>query len=586
MKESEEQFKILFEQALEGIFVTDAKGNFIDVNKAGRKMLGYSLEELKSMSVPEILFPDEIERFHSGIERLLEGDGLRERGKFKRKDRSVFIGEVSSTKLSNGHLQAIIRDITEQSKEKEELLKSEERFRQTLDHLLEGCMIIGFDWTYLYVNDAAAKNGQNTPENLLGRSMLEMYPGVEKSTVFAHYKRCMEERIPQRFEEPFTFADGTTVWNKFTVEPINEGIFVLALDITNRKNIEEQLWKNEARMKAALSMIKFTVFNQNTELIYTWLFQSQVGYTFEQVKGKTDEDLFPQETAQYLTDIKRSVLANGKSARGKFEMFRNSLKKVYDLFIEPLLSIDGQIIGITGASVDITEQTRAEEEIIKSREQLMQLYRHLNDVREEERAIMAREIHDELGQSLASLKLDLIGIQEDNERQVKLKRKINKAITMVDNSIKTVRKISSALRPQMLDELGLASAIEWLSNDFKKRSGIKCELDLQEIDNLEPNISISLFRIFQASLTNIMLHSKAKSISIKLKSGDGVLFLSVKDDGIGITQEQISSSKSFGIVGMQERTNQINGTFEIHSQTNLGTEIIVLVPLTDNLQAK
>lgn len=584
MKKQEEQFRILFEQASDGIFVTDIHGNFIDVNNAGCKILGYSLDELRGLSVPDILLPDEIKRFHTGIERLLEGDGLREMGKFIRKDGSVFIGEVSATKFSDGRLQAIIRDNSEEIHEKDKLRKSEERFRHTLDRLLEGCMIIGFDWTYLYVNDSAARNGQNTRENLLGRTMLEMYPGVEKSTVFAHYKRCMEDRIPQRFEEPFTFADGTTVWNKFTVEPINEGIFVLALDITDRKIIEEQLWKNEARMKAALSMIKFTVFNQDKELIYTWLFQSQVGYTLDQVKGKKDEDLFPPETARYLTDLKRSVLANGKSARGRIELVRNSVKKAYDLFIEPLVSIDGQIIGITGASLDITEQTRAEEEITKSREQLMRLYRHVNEVREEERAIMAREIHDELGQSLASLKLDLIGIQEDNERQVKLKRKISKAITMVDNSIKTVRKISSALRPQMLDELGLASAIEWLSNDFKKRSGIKCKLDLQEIDEPGGIISISLFRIFQAALANIMLHSRARSIAVKLTMNSGLLILSIKDDGIGITQEQISSPKSFGIVGMQERAKQINGTFEIHSQANIGTEIIVMVPLGDNME--
>jgi signal transduction histidine kinase len=231
------------------------------------------------------------------------------------------------------------------------------------------------------------------------------------------------------------------------------------------------------------------------------------------------------------------------------------------------------------ATIDITEQKKAEAEIIKSREQLMQLHSHINDVREEERATMAREIHDELGQTLASLKLDLIGIREDFEEHARLKRKISKAITLVDTSIKTVRKISSALRPQMLDELGLAAAIEWLSNDFGRRSGIKCSLDLQDIDDLEANSSISLFRIFQAALANIMLHSKAKSISVKLELSDEVLLLSVKDDGIGITQEQINSSKSFGIVGMNERTAQINGSFEINSEINKGTEIKVTVPV-------
>lgn len=413
------------------------------------------------------------------------------------------------------------------------------------------------------------------------------------------------------------------------------------------------------------------------------------------------------KAARKLTKLKRKVLQSGKSAQGEIEYNQNNEILNYSIFIDPLVNKDGQIIGITGASLDITERKKAEEtirssetkwrnlfeilpvgvsvvdsnrkvleynsalcqildlspkdllngkhlgrkylnsdntlinpdelpsyraihenktikdlevflkkedgssiwlnvnaapfqaskssivttiditeqkkaeaEIIKSREQLMQLYRHINDVREEERSAIAREIHDELGQTLASLKLDLIGIKEDTGEQMKLKRKINKAITLVDTSIKTVRKISSALRPQMLDELGLAAAIEWLSNDFKRRSGIQCNLDLQDIDYLEPNISISLFRIFQAALANIMLHSKAKSISVKLELSDEVLLLSVKDDGIGVTQEKINSSKSFGIVGMSERAEQINGSFEINSEINKGTEIKVTVPVT------
>lgn len=266
MKEQEEQFRIVFEQASDGIFVTDSIGRFIDANRAGCKMLGYTKEEIIRLTVADILHRDEIERLHTGIEQLIRGEDKRERGRFRRKDQTIFIGEVSSRKLSNGRLLAIVRDITEQVREEESIQKSEERFRVTLDHLLEGCMIIGFDWTYLYVNDAAARNGQNTPENLLGRTMLEMYPGVEKSTVFAHYRKCMEERIPQQFEEPYTFIDGTTVWNRFNVEPVLEGIFVLAVDITLRKNIEQELWNNEARMKAALNLIKFTLFNQDLSI--------------------------------------------------------------------------------------------------------------------------------------------------------------------------------------------------------------------------------------------------------------------------------------------------------------------------------
>jgi signal transduction histidine kinase len=132
----------------------------------------------------------------------------------------------------------------------------------------------------------------------------------------------------------------------------------------------------------------------------------------------------------------------------------------------------------------------------------------------------------------------------------------------------------------MLDELGLASAIEWQSREFIKRTGIKCNLEIEEIENLNGNIAISLFRIFQASITNIMLHSQAKSVNIKLGIVGELLQLSIFADGIGISQEQLNSSKSFGIIGMRERANQINGTFIINTQPNKGTKISVNVDLT------
>jgi len=138
----------------------------------------------------------------------------------------------------------IDRANAERKQAEEERIKADERVRLTLDNMLEGCMIIGFNWTYLYVNDMAALHSHQDREKLIGRTMLEMYPGVEKSSVFAAYRRCMEERVSQRFESEFTFADGTINWYEFSVEPVSEGIFVLSMDITGRKRAEEERLSN------------------------------------------------------------------------------------------------------------------------------------------------------------------------------------------------------------------------------------------------------------------------------------------------------------------------------------------------------
>ena len=588
MKESEEQFRILFEQASDGIIVADDNLQIIDVNSSTCNMLGYTRDELINLCVQDILAVVEAHRIAPSVQLMMRGEIVKVPWKLKRKDQSVFSCEASATRLSDGRLMATVRDITEQLAEKEKLLKSEERFRHTLDHLLEGCMIIGFDWTYLYFNDAINK-GNYSRNDLMGRSMLEMFRGVEQTNIFSHYKRCMEERIPQQFEEEYIFADGTSIWNTFSVEPIPEGIFVLALDITKQKQIEESLRDSETKWRNLFEILpvgvsvvdsnrRITDFNnalcQILELSPEELLSGK--YNNRRYLGTNNSELNFHELPSIRTIRENKTLKEVEVCVEK----EDGTRKWVTVNAAPVPNLNSSVV----VTNDISQRKKWEEEIQNSKIQLDQLHKHINEVREEERSVIAREIHDELGQTLASLKLDLIGIQEDNERQVKLKRKISKAITMVDNSIKTVRKISSALRPQMLDELGLASAIEWLSNDFKKRSGIKCTLDLQEFDEPGGIISISLFRIFQAALANIMLHSRAKSIAVKLTMSNGLLVLSVKDDGIGITQEQISSPKSFGIVGMQERAKQINGTFEIHSQANIGTEIIVMVPLGDNME--
>lgn len=580
----EEQFRAFFEQASDGIFVIDALGNFIDVNKTGCSMLGYTKDEIMRLTVPNILSPDEIGRFWESVERLVLGEVLKERGKFRCKDQSIFIGEVSSTKLSDGSLQAIIRDVTQQLTDQENLFKSEDRFRHTLDHLLEGCMIVGFDWTYLYLNESITK-GSYTCEELLGRSMLEIYPGVEKTKIFSYYKQCMEERIPQQFEEEYIFADGTTTWHSFSVQPVPEGIFVLALDITKRKRAEETLRVSEAKWRGLFDILPLgvTISNSDRKVL-------EFNPALCQILDMTKEDILnenyakrkyfkPDNTLMNPEDFVSFRTINEKKTFRDFEFCteKEDGSRIWlNVNAVPLPDLNSAIL----VTANITERKKWEEELKNSNMQLDKLYKHINVVREEERSVIAREIHDELGQSLASLKIDLIVLKEENEKNKELKNKIDQVLSQVDSSIKTIQKISSELRPQMLDELGLASAIEWLSNDCRKRSSIKCKLDLQEIEDLDKNVSISLFRIFQATMTNIMLHSKAKSVAVKLALKGQMLILSVKDDGVGITQDQINSQKSFGIIGMMERAKQINGIFEINSQINKGTEIYVTVPIT------
>lgn len=227
---------------------------------------------------------------------------------------------------------------------------------------------------------------------------------------------------------------------------------------------------------------------------------------------------------------------------------------------------------------DITEKKRVDEELQSSLEQLHQLTQYIEKVREEERMAISRELHDDLGQALTAVRIDL-GIIKQMISDDKAILKINEVSKLVKNTIITVQRLTAKLRPQIIDDLGLEAAIEWYTKEFAQRNKIDVYLHLDSARTISPDASLTVFRIMQESLTNISRHAKASRADIWLRNnGDKVIFV-ISDDGIGITEDQIRSKKSFGIIGMKERAASLGGSFEIYPGKEKGTEIKISVPL-------
>lgn len=235
---------------------------------------------------------------------------------------------------------------------------------------------------------------------------------------------------------------------------------------------------------------------------------------------------------------------------------------------------------------DITARKLYEEELKESREQMRSLAAHLREAREEERTRVAREIHDELGQYLTGLKMDISllreMIEESGEKINKpvLLEKIASASGLLDTTVRSVRKLSSDLRPAVLDNLGLCAAIEWQADEFQNRMGIRCDCFLTE-DELEipSEYMTDIFRIFQESLTNVAKHSKATRVSIELRKENNYYILEIKDNGIGISEEDKLKLNSFGLLGIKERTLLFGGSAEITGLPGKGTKVSVKIPL-------
>lgn len=233
---------------------------------------------------------------------------------------------------------------------------------------------------------------------------------------------------------------------------------------------------------------------------------------------------------------------------------------------------------------DNTPEKKAEKELLASREELRRLSNYLEDVREEERLYIAREIHDELGQQLTVLKMNFSFLEKDIvETEPRYRHECDKITGLINEMMMTVRKISHELRPAMLDQLGLPAAMEWYAADFEKKTGIRAifHSNIGEIE-IPDKVRIGLFRIFQESLTNVARHANAGRVDISLSQHDDDLVLLIEDNGKGFDPATLQHSPTLGILGMKERAKTMDGSYSIHSTPGKGTITDVVVSLANH----
>jgi PAS domain S-box-containing protein len=269
--------------------------------------------------------------------------------------------------------------------------------------------------------------------------------------------------------------------------------------------------------------------------------------------------------------------------------------------VEKFVKIDGTLIDVEVTAIpfnyhgqpavqvvihDITEQKRAKDKLEQSYRQVRELAEHLHTIREDERVAMSRDIHDDMGQILTALKIELSIIEtelvtkDDLLKPENLLAEIKEMQNLVDEAIQSVRKLLKELRPDVLDNLGLLKAIIWQAEEFEKRNNVKCYFhsNVTEI-NLDKKKSVAILRILQEALTNITRHANATKVEIKLNLLDNEILLKVIDDGVGFSQKTLSERKTMGIVGMRERTLILGGEFEILSREGNGTTVLLSIPL-------
>jgi len=366
-------------------------------------------------------------------------------------------------------------------------------------------------------------------------------------------------------------------------------------DVTDRVRAEEDLrnaqesirvLSEDARrrlelFRAALLNSPIVVFHQNADLRYTWIHNPFAEHAGISLLDKTDAELFPADEAEQLSRLKRGVLSSGKGARQELSLTTEGQLRVMDLRIEPFRDSSGQLAGIVGTAVDITERKRNEQRLIDSRGQLRGLAAHLQVLREKERQLTSHEVHD-IGQKLTALDYQLSVLARhlaEGAHPDDMAERLKAVSGILGSTIESSARISTDLRPSLLDNLGLAATLEWHAKEFASRTGIRAVVEALEDVRVGPDADIAVFRILQNTLTNVERHSQASEVRISLRRVDRKLILKVGDNGTGIAGDKVADPGSLGLLAMRELAVLCGGRIDIHGVSEKGTTVSLKIPL-------
>jgi len=358
-------------------------------------------------------------------------------------------------------------------------------------------------------------------------------------------------------------------------------------DITKRKKAESELIESEKKFRLLFNNANDAVFVTQLTKGKTYgdfievndVACSRLGYTKEEFLKLSPSALVHPP---YLEIFNRNLEKLKERTHVIYELVHKAKdKRLIPVEISShLFTYEGKPTVLSIAR-DITTRKRTEEKLKRTSMRLRNLASHLQSVREEERANIAREIHDELGQVLTVMKIRITLLSNKlRDDQKELKERIESVSAMIDDTVEKVQRITSKLRPDILDELGLIPAIEWQAEEFKKVTGINYSLSLMQDEiSIDEEKSTAIFRIFQEALTNVMRHSSATKVNISIQKKEKNLILKIKDNGKGIKPEQIKDPRSLGLIGMKERAMIFGGEVTIEGMPGSGTEVIVEMPL-------
>ena len=585
----------------EAITITDEHNTIIFVNDTFLHIYGYKREELIGLPVDilriENTLPPVEEILASTLKNGWQGELIN-----KRKDGSTFPIWLSTSVVRDESgiplaLIGVTTDITKRKIAEEALQKSEERYRTLINNQEEGIALVDSKEYFIFVNPAGEKIFGVLPGNLVGRNLADFVDSEQMKLISNEtQKRIHGERNTYELEikrpdgeRRYLLVTGTSQIGK---DGSFVGTFGVFHDITEQKQLEHARTKAEAALRASEEYFREVIENVS-DIIFVVDRRGIIKYTspsVERVLGYPVNEVVGKNAFQFIhpSEARRSLVVFWKSVRLKESSIHDTFCIVHkdgsERFLEGLgknLLDHPSIAGFIMIVHDITENRRAEAALRESRDQLRVLAARLETIREKERKYIAHEMHEEFGQILSAVKIQMSNFARKYSRDEVFVSGVGELSHFIDEAIHSVRKISTDLWPGVLDLLGLTTAIEWQAKEFSKQYKIACKIEVPTKGvHLPEQSSIIIFRMLQDALKNVAEHAQASRVQIRLNIDAEYMELTIEDNGKGISEEQLNSPSSIGLVLLKERALSIGGSAEIKTTKGKGTTILIRTPLS------
>ena len=588
LHECQARMRCFMDSASDGFILLDRNLRVVDVTRTDLERGGVNVEEVIGKPLGELSPGSRVDgRYEQYGEVLKTGKPLIIDDYVPSQPPAFYQGKRLSQKafkVGDG-LGIIITDITERKRAEQTLRESEARYRLLAENVSDIIWTSDMEERVTYVSPSV--------KQVMGYEVEEVLGGHASALLTSrHAFEYLQEQVAvqrKRQRKPFgrwtvelelIAKDGTRIWTETTISFLQSpdgrptGVLGVTRDIRERRQAQELF-----QTLAESSPIGVYIVQDGQFRFVNRPFQEYVGRKEKELLGTHSLAFILPQDRRAARENAIKMLKGQRSSPYEFRYIGKNRRVRWAMERVAAVEFRGEP-AVLGNLMDVTEHKRNEEALRKSEHELRFLSKRILEIQEEERGRIARELHDQLGQEIFALKMEAESLMEKSGQGSEISSRAKVVADLADQLRTTSRRIASSTRPAMIDELGLLKAIQWYAEDFERRSGISCPVQVPPGNVVVPKATATVaFRIVQEALTNVWKHARASQVNITVRKTDKAISITVSDDGVGMKVKPFSDATSLGMRGMVERARLVGGRLKVKSSPGEGTTIMVRLPL-------